>query len=86
MNLYNEEYLELAHDGCTSHKEEILTSSLCGCFYCEQLFSPNEIEEWIEEKLGETAICPKCGIDSVLGSKFPIKDSEFLKRMNNYYF
>lgn len=83
---YNDEYLELAHKCSISHKEEVLKSDLCGCFYCEKTFSPSEIEVWIEEKVGETAICPLCGIDSVLSSKFPITDFEFLKRMNNYWF
>ena len=83
---YNNDYLELSHKSSSSHKTEILTANLCGCFYCEQTFLPNEIEEWIEENIGETAICPKCGIDSVLSSKFPIKDKLFFKKMNKYWF
>ena len=83
---YNNDYLELSHKSSCSHKTEILTATLCGCFYCEQTFLPNEIEEWIEENIGETAICPKCGIDSVLSSKFPITDKIFLEKMNKYWF
>jgi hypothetical protein len=85
---YDREFLELAHKSCSSHKEEILASNLCGCFYCEQTFEPKEIEEWIEENIakGETAICPKCGIDSVLSSNFPISDKQFLIEMNKLWF
>ena len=84
---YNVEFLTKAHDKSSSHKIEILSGNLCGCFYCEQTFLPNEIIEWIEESNGgETAICPKCGIDSVLSSDLPINDIEFLDEMNNYWF
>jgi len=27
---------------------------------------PNEIQDWTDD--GDTALCPKCGIDSVIGS------------------
>ena len=85
---YSRDFLEQAHKSCSSHKDEILASNLCGCFYCEQTFQPKEIEEWIEENIadGETAICPKCGIDSVLSSKFPITDKHFLSEMNALWF
>ena len=87
-NKYSKDFLEIAHKNCSSHKNEINNSALCGCFYCEQTFLPNEIEEWIEENIanGETAICPKCGIDSVLSDKFPISDKQFLKQMNTLWF
>lgn len=88
MSKYSREFLEHAHVDCSSHKNEILSSRLCGCFYCEQTFLPSEIEEWIEENIanGETAICPKCGIDSVLSSKYPVDDKDFLNEMNNLWF
>jgi hypothetical protein len=36
---------------------------------------------------GQTALCPRCGIDSVLGSAsgYPI-NREFLQKMNEYWF
>ena len=87
MNKYSLEFLELAHKGCTSHKEEILSSNFCGCFYCEQTFLPKEITEWIKERDGgESALCPKCEIDSVLSSKYPINDKVFLEEMNYLWF
>lgn len=84
---YNLEFLMKAHDKSSSHKDEILSSELCGCFYCEQTFLPNEITEWIDEpKGGQTAVCPKCGIDSVISSDLPITDKVFLDKMNDYWF
>jgi hypothetical protein len=85
-NKYDNDYLEFAHKSSSSHKIEILAANLCGCFYCKQTFLPNEIEEWLEEIIGETAICPKCGIDSVLSSKFPVSDKLFLAAMHKNYF
>ncbi len=36
----------------------------CSCFYCLSIFKSSEIIEWIDNEY--TAICPKCGIDSVI--------------------
>ncbi len=84
---YSQEYLKQSHKSC-SHKNEIIESNLCACFYCKQIFEPKEIKEWIEGSIENegTAICPKCGIDSVLSSKLPIFDKQFLIEMNNYWF
>ena len=64
--------LKEAHKKSSRHREEIRSSEICGCFYCLSIFNPSEIEDWTdddENKLGQTALCPKCGIDSVIGSK-----------------
>ena len=62
-----------------------MRSENCGCFYCGSIFEPSKITEWIDEDT--TALCPSCGIDSVIGSasKFPITP-DFLKRMQSYWF
>jgi hypothetical protein len=77
----------LAHEYCSSNKESIMKSDLCGCFYCLAIFTHAEIYEWIPDKKGDTALCPKCGIDSVIGSdsNFPMK-KEFLNKMKQYWF
>jgi hypothetical protein len=82
-----DEELELAHKESSYHKEDIKASNLCGCFYCRRMFNPKTkvIVEWIDG--GETALCPYCGIDSVIAleSGFPITKA-FLKRMSDYWF
>lgn len=84
---YTLDFLKTAHIKSSSHKDEILSGSLCGCFYCQQTYMPYKIVEWIvEPDGGETAICPKCGIDSVLSSELPISDKAFLDDMNSYWF
>ncbi len=74
-----------AHQNSKSHREEVENSDLCGCYYCLHIFKPSEIVEWIDDET--TALCPHCGIDSVIGQKsgYPIT-AEFLQRMNEYWF
>jgi hypothetical protein len=80
-----------AHRHAIYHREEILASERCGCFYCGAIFLPSEVVDWTDaEELfdkGTTAICPKCGIDSVISSEsgYPITP-EFLKRMRIQWF
>jgi len=86
-----------AHKHSAKHRSEVLSSQKCGCFYCLSVFSPSEIKDWVdwpegtpveqELELGSTALCPKCGIDSVIGdqSGYPI-DLAFLKSMQKHWF
>lgn len=77
--------LHRAHDYSSSHRAEVLASALCACFYCLATYPPPDIVDWIgddEAGVGQTAICPKCGVDSVLGEKagFPLT-REFLEKI-----
>jgi hypothetical protein len=78
-----------AHKHCTANRDELISSDLCGCFYCLEIFGPGKIVEWIDEikSGGKTAVCPFCRIDSVIGSKsgFPITQ-EFLGAMQSHWF
>ncbi|MBQ3182657.1 MAG: helix-turn-helix transcriptional regulator [Clostridia bacterium] len=77
--------LRLAHNKCKNHRRELEWDRLCGCFYCKEIYSPSEITTWIDG--GSTALCPRCGIDSVIGesSGYPIT-LDFLSRMNERWF
>ena len=79
--------LEKAHKFSFENKEALLKDKVCGCFYCLEIFDPKEIEIWLHDKNGETAVCPYCGIDAVIGesSGFPIT-KDFLRKMSHYYF
>lgn len=74
-----------AHVWCCNHRQTLRESTLCGCFYCLEVFPPSELEDWVGD--GDTALCPRCGIDSVIGSAsgYPI-EREFLKKMHDYWF
>jgi len=90
MITYTKESIIAAHKCCIFHQTQIMQSTLCGCFHCMSTFSPDEIIEWTDQNnpLGPTAFCPKCAIDSVIGSSsgFPISDINFLRQMNQYWF
>lgn len=75
-----------AHKFCLNNKISLQKDKVCGCFYCLNIFSPDKIERYIKDEIG-TAMCPYCGIDSVIGesSGYPITD-EFLRQMKEYWF
>lgn len=80
-----------AHHHSNNHMDTLKQDKVCGCFYCLRIFSPSQIEEWIVDdnpcdKTG-TAICPFCGVDSIIGesSGYPITQS-FLRGMKKCWF
>jgi hypothetical protein len=80
------------HKHSSNHREEIVASTACGCFYCLRIFAPNEIQDWVDpaddnDDEGTTALCPFCGIDAVIAdcSGFPVT-LEFLTEMHKYWF
>lgn len=77
--------LKLAHKHSSKHRAEILSSLACGCFFCLSIYPPSDVVEWTDED--QTAICPECDIDSVIGdaSGYPIT-AEFLTSMKKQWF
>jgi hypothetical protein len=81
--------LDHVHKLSIRHRHLIETAAQCGCFYCGAIFRPSEILDWVDgdsPETGVTALCPKCGIDSVLPSPPIDVTPEFLARMQQYYF
>ena len=80
MNTDKESDTLRAHVFSTHNRNALAKDKLCGCFDCIKVFSPSEIEEYTEE---DTALCPYCGNDSVIGesSGFPITE-DFMLRMH----
>ena len=86
-----DEDLLLAHRFSNNHMRQLKNDKVCGCFFCLSIFPPSEIETWLiadnnADRLG-TALCPYCGIDSVIGesSGYPIT-KEFLGKMKAIWF
>lgn len=81
----------------TNNWAQIQASKLCGCCNCMQIFPPDEITAWAGLDLDrvddpaaveqQTAMCPRCGNEAVLGDKsgYPI-NAPFLLRMNEAWF
>ena len=66
------------------NKQTILDSNNCGCFYCLSIFTKDKIKSWIDN--GDTAVCPKCNIDSVLGDSVHEINIDFLEKANDIAF
>lgn len=74
-----------AHKHSIRHYDELINSEICGCFFCEKIYSPVEITYWFEEE--GTAVCPYCCIDSVIGSGSGYSITpDLLARMRSYWF
>ena len=74
-----------AHKHASQHRVEIEASTRCGCFFCFRTFPPLSIKAWIDAR--QTALCPGCGVDSVLGNASPHRiDDAFLPRMHGQFF
>ena len=90
LGLPEEHWLRAAHKRSIRYRAEVEASSVCGCFYCERTFAPGEIAEWTDTKnplAKQTALCPHCGIDSVIGGKSGyVITPTFLAEMHKAWF
>jgi hypothetical protein len=78
------EQMQDAHKHSSNNKREVLESVICGCFYCLLDFNPAEIFDWTD---GDSAICPYCGVDCIIGSSSGyVINEHFLSKMNDYWF
>ena len=79
-----------AHGHSSGHRQEVLASTLCGCFHCLAILAPAAIREWVDEDdtgVGQTALCPRCGVDSVIGDSSGVAISrQFLEAMKAHWF
>jgi len=65
--LATKDYCTYFHQYSASNQENILLSNKCGCFFCQKIFDSKLISaHYINDKEGKTAVCPFCGVDSVL--------------------
>lgn len=92
--MIDEDTLKKAHSHSLHNKDEVDRSTLCGCFYCEKTFRPDEVKGTTDKKgrkgfvpPHQTVLCPFCGIDAVLGSEsgHPLTQ-DFLGEMRRYWF
>jgi hypothetical protein len=81
----------------SANQAEIEASKVCGCYCCMQTFAPDEIVAWAgldvsnfdnpDSASSGTALCPRCGSESVIGDKSGYNlDADFLGRMNEAWF
>ncbi|MCI1245109.1 MAG: sel1 repeat family protein [Bacilli bacterium] len=72
----------------SKHNEiEIIKSKTCSCYFCRQSYSARDVNDWVNDKDGVTAICPICGMDAVIGDACGIPFGKAdLKELNLAYY
>ena len=76
--------LEILHAKSSNNRELVKASEKCYCFYCKSSMNSSEITNYLADG---TALCPHCGIDSVIPDSInePINE-ELISQMNEYWF
>ena len=84
-----ERYYPLVGKASFENWYSVKGSVMCGCYHCCSTFPSSEMtrEDWIPDRHGMTAMCPRCHIDSVLGDAagIPIQE-EALREYREYSF
>ena len=78
-----------AHTHSFKNRKQVLASKFCACFHCGEIFDPSRVNEWTDgPNEDQTALCPVCGIDAVIGdlSGYDIGNKQFLDEMKKYWF
>jgi len=76
--------LKAIHEKCTNNRK-LIENSVCGCFYCLEIFDGNDVVEFIDK--GNTARCPGCGADTVIASDADETVTKaMLTAMHKHYF
>ena len=76
------------HSKSFKNFEAIKRSKKCGCYNCKKIFNATEIDEWVIEKDDgqKTALCPYCGVDSVVQDANVQITLELLDKMQEEWF
>lgn len=86
METYAQNYLKMLHRQSIGNKARLADAKDCGCFHCLSHFPASAAEYWDDEG-GETAVCPECGVDSVIGEYDNKRVSDdLLRAMNERFF
>lgn len=80
-----EAQLKRLHAYSSHNKSLIDTSQKCYCFYCKTVMDSREIKKYTDD--GQTAICPECGMDSIIPDSIgETIDETVISEMNDYWF
>lgn len=83
---YEKESLFKKIHAYSSHNRKLIEASeKCHCFYCKGSIESSEIVEYTDQ--GQTAICPKCGIDAIVPDSIDDEiDDILISEMHEYWF
>lgn len=82
-----DEYVEISKHSIRN-KKEILNSNIVCCYYCKTIYNACDQYSYINDGDEDTALCIKCGVDSIIGdaSTYPISDRNFISHIHFYAF
>lgn len=81
----DETLLKLYHSHTLRNYQEIQNSEYCGCIACQKIYPADVVIDFIDD--GETALCPECGVDAVIGDGSGLAlNKEILKALNTRWF
>lgn len=75
------DFTEIAPGLSYLNREAVLAAERASCFQCLRVFPSVEITKWIDRD--RTAVCPHCGIDSILPGEV---DQKTLAQLNDRWF
>lgn len=71
---------------CTHNRAALARSEIAVCFYCFEQYPPAQITAWCDGADDpQTAICPNCGVDAVVGFNGQV-DLNWIKQRHQYAF
>lgn len=77
----NETEAKTIASGSFRNRGPIMSARACGCFHCLATFKADEIRDWVDDD--QTALCPRCGVDSVLAD---VIDAAILQSLHHFRF
>lgn len=86
--IYSQSDLYKARSYIFDNREEIERSELCGCYFCEKMFFPYEVKDFVEDEDGKTsALCPYCRSLAVISDASGYRiDRKLLHAMNTRWY
>jgi hypothetical protein len=76
--------LQQVHERSRLNRQSMAPGAACRCFYCLQAFPVERISRWTDDD--KTALCPICGVDSVLSSSSDGLSDALIQQLHAAYF
>jgi hypothetical protein len=82
--MISEKRLQRIYQHSRLNRQFMVLGSACRCFHCLKAFPSEEVSRWTDD--GETALCPRCGIDSVLSNNADELPDDLIRQLQATYF
>jgi len=63
----------------SGHRKQLLSREKAVCYHCGEVFLPSAIVRWCDD--GQTAICPYCPVDAVVGFNGEVDPDPGIRRL-----